>query len=161
MNPGLADLADFSSTSNFDLWYFCSLLTYKNAQYLIWKILFIYVRSLKPKAVIRLLKGFMLGQSTPISYHTQANGCIFFAPDVSQNLNYLKRAPQNTLFFSSNWPLGSTKIWVVVLYFLIFFNHSQLKGITMEIYFTCCKCNCPQQSHRSKKCKVHYELFNK
>ena len=26
------------STSNFDLWYFFSLLTYKNIQYLIWKI---------------------------------------------------------------------------------------------------------------------------
>ena len=44
----------FLSTSNFDLWYFCSLLTYKNELYLIWKI----------KAVIWLLISFMLGQST-------------------------------------------------------------------------------------------------
>ena len=28
------------------------------------------------------LKGFMLGQSTPFSYHTEANGYIFFATGV-------------------------------------------------------------------------------
>ena len=33
--------------------------------------------------VVQLLTGFMLGQSTPISYHTEANGCIFFAAGVS------------------------------------------------------------------------------
>ena len=82
MHPGPANLSNFLSTSNFDLWYFCSLLTYKNAQYLIWKIWFISVWSLKPKAVVWLLTGFMLGQSTLISYHTEANGCIFFAVGV-------------------------------------------------------------------------------
>ena len=77
-----AKLAIFFVTSNFDLKYFCSLLTYKNVQYLIWKIWFISVWSLKPKAVVWLLTGFMLGQSTLISYHTEANGCIFFATGV-------------------------------------------------------------------------------
>ena len=84
MHPEPAGLADFLSTSNFDLWYFCSLLTYKDAQYLIWKIWFIYVWSQRHKAVVWLLTGFMLGQSTPISYHTEANGCIFFAASVHQ-----------------------------------------------------------------------------
>ena len=78
----LAALAIFLATSNFDLKYFCSLLTYKNVQYLIWKIWFISVWSLKPKAVVWLLTGFMLGQSTLISYHTETNGYIFFAAGV-------------------------------------------------------------------------------
>ena len=77
-----AAFAIFFATSNFDLKYFCSLLTYKNVQYLIWKIWFISVWSLKPKAVVWLLTGFMLGQSTLISYHTEANDCIFFATGV-------------------------------------------------------------------------------
>ena len=79
----LAELAIFFVTSNFDLKYFCNLLTYKNVQYLIWKIWFISVWSLKPKAVVWLLTGFMLGQSTLISYHTEANGYIFFATGVA------------------------------------------------------------------------------
>ena len=37
---------------------------------------------LELKAVLWLLTGFMLGQSTLISYHTETNGCIFFAADV-------------------------------------------------------------------------------
>ena len=43
-----AELAIFFATSNFDLKYFWSLLTYKKAQYLIWKIWFIgfYVGSM-------------------------------------------------------------------------------------------------------------------
>ena len=77
-----AALAIFFATSNFDLKYFCSLLTYKNVKYLIWKIWFISVWSLKPKAEVWLLTGFMLGQSTLISYHTEANGYIFFAAGV-------------------------------------------------------------------------------
>ena len=44
----------------------CSLLTYKDAQYLIWKIWFISVWSLKPKTCVCLLTDFMLGQSTLI-----------------------------------------------------------------------------------------------
>ena len=78
----LAELAIFFATSNFDLKYFCNLLTNKNVQYLNWKIWFIAVWNLKPKAVVWLLTGFMLGQSTLISYHTEANGCIFFAAGV-------------------------------------------------------------------------------
>ena len=82
MCPGPAKSADFLLDSNFDLWYFCSLLTYKDVQYLIWKIWFISVWSLKSKAVVWLLTGFMFDQSTLILHHTEANGCIFFAAGV-------------------------------------------------------------------------------
>ena len=97
----LAELAIFFATSNFDLKYFCNLLTYKNVQYLIWKIWFISVWSLKPKAVVWLLTGFMLGQSTLISYHTEANGCIFFAAGVNH-------PPLAT--FRRSWPLEPPKL---------------------------------------------------
>ena len=86
----LAELAIFFSTFNLDLKYFCKLLTYKNVQYLIWKIWFISVWSLKPKAVVWLLTGFMLGQSTLISYHTEANGCIFFSVGVQVSMKWQK-----------------------------------------------------------------------
>ena len=59
------------STSNLDLKYFCSLLTYKNLQYLIWKIWFISVRSQKLKALALPFTYVMLAQSTLISYHTE------------------------------------------------------------------------------------------
>ena len=93
----LAELAIFFATSNFDLKYFCNLLTYKNVQYLIWKIWFISVWSLKPKAVVWLLTGFMLGQSTLISYHTEANGCIFFAAGVCTWIQHIQSSPIPTL----------------------------------------------------------------
>ena len=60
------------STCNFDLWYFFSLLTYKNVQYFIWKIWFISVWRMKAKAMAWLLTWFMITQSTLISYHTEA-----------------------------------------------------------------------------------------
>ena len=74
----LAKLAIFFATSNFDLKYFCNLLAYKNEQYLIWKIWFISIWSQKFKAVVWFLTYVMFAQSTPTSYHTKANGCIFF-----------------------------------------------------------------------------------
>ena len=84
-----AALAIFFSTSIFDLKYFCSLLTYKNVQCIIWRIWLTSVRSQKSKVVVWLLKGFMLGQSTLISYHTEANGYIFFAAgEASLNYHY-------------------------------------------------------------------------
>ena len=43
------------STSNFDLWYFFSLLIYKNVYYLIWKILFISVWSQMTRHVAKCL----------------------------------------------------------------------------------------------------------
>ena len=78
----LAELAIFFATSNFDLKYFCNLLTYKNVQYLIEKIWFISVWNLKTKTVVWVLTGFILGQSTLTSYHAEANGYIFFATSV-------------------------------------------------------------------------------
>ena len=65
-------VGNFLLTSNFDLWYFCSLLTYKDVQYLIWKIRFITVRRQKPKAMTWLSTCVMFAQSTPISYQREA-----------------------------------------------------------------------------------------
>ena len=65
-------VGNFLSTSNFDLWYFCSLLTYKSVQYLIWKIWFISIWRMKARAIAWLLTLFMFAQSTLISYHTEA-----------------------------------------------------------------------------------------
>ena len=87
----LAGLAIFFETSNFDLKYFCSLLTYKIIKYLIWKIRFISVWSQKPKAVMWLLTCVILAKSTPISYHTEKSGCIFFA--VAVEMTFLKILP--------------------------------------------------------------------
>ena len=72
MSSGSGWSGRFFSTSNFDLWYFCSLLIYKNVQYLIWKIWFISVWRMKAKAMAWLLTWFMIAQSTLISYHTEA-----------------------------------------------------------------------------------------
>ena len=83
----LATLAIFFATSNFDLKYFCNLLTYKNVQYLIWKIWFISVWSQKSNVIVWLLTCFMLGQCTHISYHTEANKSVSFLPRL-----YLFRA---------------------------------------------------------------------
>ena len=44
---------------------------------------------LKLKAVVWLLTGFLLRQSTLISYHTKANGCIFFALGVGFSLSIM------------------------------------------------------------------------
>ena len=66
---GPADLADFLSTSNFDLWYFCGPSTKSNVQYLIWKIYFISVWSQKPKVIAANLDYENLSQKTLISYH--------------------------------------------------------------------------------------------
>ena len=53
--------------------------------------------------VVRLIIGFMLGQCTPISYHTEAIGCIFFATIVliviDQNLDS-NNLITNKFFFS-------------------------------------------------------------
>ena len=62
---GPRDLADFFSTSSFDLWYFCSLLTYKGVQYLIWKIWLISIWILKAKVMAWLLTWFIFAQSNP------------------------------------------------------------------------------------------------
>ena len=48
-------VGNFLPTSNFDLWYFCSLFIYKSGQYLIWKIWFISVWRLKSKVMAWLL----------------------------------------------------------------------------------------------------------
>ena len=68
----LAELMIFLLSSNFDLWYFCSLLIYKSAQYLIWKIYFIPVWSQILREPFCLLGSFKLSQSTPILPHRRA-----------------------------------------------------------------------------------------
>ena len=72
MHPGPGWSGRFFSTSNFDLWYFCSLLTYKGVQYLIWKIWLISIWILKAKVMAWLLTWFIFAQSTLISCHTEA-----------------------------------------------------------------------------------------
>jgi len=64
-------VGNFLSTSNFDLWYFCSLLTYKSVQYLIWKIWFRSIWRMKARVIAWLLMLFMFAQNTLISYHTE------------------------------------------------------------------------------------------
>ena len=65
-------VANFLSIPNFDLWYFCSLLTYKSVQYLIWKIWLISTWRMKAKVMVWLLTWFIFAQSTLNSYHTEA-----------------------------------------------------------------------------------------
>ena len=72
MHSGHGWSGRFFLTSNFDLWYFCSLLTYKDVQYLVWKIWLISVWRMKAKVLLWLLTWFIFAQSTLISYHTEA-----------------------------------------------------------------------------------------
>ena len=67
----LAKLAIFFAISKFDLKHFCSLLTYKNVQYIIWKIWFISVWRLWAKVMPWLFTWFIFTQSTLVSYHTR------------------------------------------------------------------------------------------
>ena len=57
----------FFSSSNFDLWYLCSLLTKINVWYLIWKIYLVFVWRTKSKAFERVLRYVILAQGNPIS----------------------------------------------------------------------------------------------
>ena len=52
-----------------DLWYFCSLLIYYSAQYLIWKIYLISVWSQWAKDMVWLLVVISVGQSDPKTLH--------------------------------------------------------------------------------------------
>ena len=65
-------VGNFLSTSNFDLWFFCSLLIFKDVHYLIWKIWLMSVWRMKAKAMAWLLTWFMMAQITLISYRTEA-----------------------------------------------------------------------------------------
>ena len=65
-----AELTIFYTTSIFDLKYCCSILTYKNVQYLIWKIWFISIWSLKSKAVVWLLIGFIKVFKQQVEWNT-------------------------------------------------------------------------------------------
>ena len=77
MSPGRISVESgsvgyFLSTFNFDLWYFCSLLTYRSVQYLTWKIWLISVWRLKARAMAGIFTWFMFAQNTLCSYHTEA-----------------------------------------------------------------------------------------
>ena len=97
-------VGSFLSTPNFDLWYFCSLLTYKDLQYLIWKIWFISIWRLKAKVMAWLLTWFIFAESTLISYHIEASvkikvGCTaltssnaFFVTDITLRLSCYRYA---------------------------------------------------------------------
>ena len=67
MHSGPGWSGRFFSTSNFDLWYFCSLLTYKDIQYLVWKIWSISVWRMKAKVLLWLLTWFVFTSSTHIT----------------------------------------------------------------------------------------------
>ena len=113
MHLGPAEPADFLSTSNFDLWYFWSLLTYKNLQYLIWKIWFTSGWKMKAKAMARLLTWFMIAQSTLISYHTEA----FVKTDVACTVfkicsAYCAYRTNSLIFFSIVFTNEQTKVAV-------------------------------------------------
>ena len=51
INVDLGKVSNFISTSKFDLWYICRLLTYKNVQYLIWMIWFRSIWKMKAKVI--------------------------------------------------------------------------------------------------------------
>ena len=71
---------------------------------------YVSVWSLKSKAVVWLLTGFMLGQSTLISYHTEANGYIFFAAGVSLLFHFLQRL-MFVSFLLRVYLFGPKNIW--------------------------------------------------
>ena len=66
---GLAGQADFFRRPTLTSDFFCSLLTYKNVQYLIWKIWFISVWRLTAKVIAWCLTWSIFVKSTLISYH--------------------------------------------------------------------------------------------
>ena len=88
-----------------DLWYFCSLLTYRNVQCLIWKIWFISLRRLKAEVMVLLLIWFIFAQSsTLISYHTETFvktkvGCT--VPPIPETID--SNSQQGPLPFKINW----------------------------------------------------------
>ena len=94
MHSGPGWSGRFFSTSNFDLWYFCSLLTYKDVQYLVWKIWLISVWRMKAKVLLWLLTWFIFAWSTLISYHTEA----FVKTEVGCTVTNL------VTIFGSGWP---------------------------------------------------------
>ena len=87
------------SVSNFDLWYFCSLLMYKSAQYLIWKIYFISVWSQRAKDVVWLLDVIQVGQSDPKTLHKMQIDPELMSPAVY--LSYLSWA-------TLGWPMRNS-----------------------------------------------------
>ena len=99
MHSGPGWSGRFFSTSNFDLWYFCSLLTYKDVQYLVWKIWLISVWRMKAKVLLWLSTWFIFARSTLISYYTEAFvktevGCTVYERnlwpvDFRKNIKYL------------------------------------------------------------------------
>ena len=127
---GPADLADFFLTSNFDLWYFFSLLIYMDIQYLNWKIWFISVWRLKAKVMAWLLTWFIFIQSTLISYYTEA----FVKTEVACTVPFLihdwndfhhSKAAESTLDFFTFQTLFS--IAKQNLQFYWYFNTSNSK----------------------------------
>ena len=84
MHSGPGWSGRFFSTSNFDLWYFCSLLTYKDVQYLVWKIWLISVWRMKAKVFLWLLTWFIFAQRTLILYNTEAFVKTEVGPTVSK-----------------------------------------------------------------------------
>ena len=100
--------ADFLSTSNFDLWYFCGPLTKSNVQYLIWKIYFISVWSQKPKVIAANLDYENLSQKTLISYHKWAFVLEWLSFAISTYFTY----KYGSRCMRIEWE-GKIEMWVV------------------------------------------------
>ena len=81
MHPGPAEPADFLLTSNFDL-IFLQPLNLQECTVPHLKFLIPISMESEAQGCGMILTGFMLDQSTPVLYHTEANGCIFFVTGV-------------------------------------------------------------------------------
>ena len=89
-------------TSNFDLWYFCSLLNYKDLKYLIQNIWLLSVWRLKAKVLAWLLRWFIFAESTLISFHTEAFVKTEVGCTVHQrNISSLTLMVQNDIFYNT------------------------------------------------------------
>ena len=120
IRPGPNWSGRFFLTSKFDLWYFCSLVTYKDVQYLVWKIWLISVWKMKAKVLLWLLTGFIFDRSTLISYHTEA----FVKTEVGCTVDWSRCATQFAMRLKTN-----------VRCFLLEACKNQLKVVNLCFYY--------------------------
>ena len=76
----LDQVGNFIFTSKFELWYFCSLSTYKDVKYLIWKILFTSVWRQNFKAMAWLLLCITYDGSNRYIYPWTSSRGSWFTP---------------------------------------------------------------------------------
>ena len=83
--PGARLICQIFFTSKFDLWCFCSLFTYMIVKYLIWKIWFICVWSLKINILAALLRYFISIWIDPILLHERPKNWVFLYSILKTN----------------------------------------------------------------------------